>query len=189
MKEIEDELTALSRLKETEKIIQERIKQATPQHQQSLLDLESKANKIVEERNRLEAEMREAAASLYSKLDQVSDKISSAQIRIRRIVHGIPAQEAADGRKIRVGSAQVTVSRVAVNKTYSTDLLDKLPWLAHYKLDGNDLVETIVKPHMIDMMLDRNEFNDADRKIVLDSQIFMKVRAPSVKFRFDEEKK
>ena len=182
------ELEKLDKLTRVAKELEEKIVEATPVQQAKSAKLVESFSALAEQKNHLEAEMRSAASNLYAKLDQVHDKISSAESRIRRMAHQIPASEASEGRKLRAGNVSISVSKVTVRKTYSPTLLDRVPWLKDYSLLGEPVVELVIKDHVIDRMIDQNCFREEDLKIVLDSAIYTKERAPSVRFKFGDKK-
>lgn len=166
--------------------IEHAIKESTAHFQGDLLGVLEAEQKLEEKRNKIHAEIRQAAGPLAAKLDDIKDEMSIAQAAIKRMLHDSPAEEAHYSKKLNVGRVQVSVSRVSVRRSYNPRLLADIPWLQNHEVDCEPVVDMVVKPHMISALLKMGDFSEDEMELIKDCEVLTKERTPSVRITLGE---
>ena len=185
--EVESALKEISMLVEAAKSLEQAIYNATPDQQKRLTKIKSEREALDEEENQLKGLIRENAMNLTSRLDDVTDEIQHLKSKVKRLVHQMPAAECLSSKRYREDHVSITVSKVQVRKSYNPNILNKYPWMKDYRsMSGGTLTEVIVKPHVVQEMIDNF---DIEESRVKEFEILTKERAPSVRFTFNGEKR
>lgn len=183
---LEREMKRLDFLAGQARKVERAIKETTGHFQDDLLKVLEAEQRLEERRNKIHAEIRQAAGPLAAKLDDIKDEMSIVQAAIKRMLHDSPAEEAHYSKKLNSGRVQVSVSRVGVRRSYNPRLLADIPWLQNHEVDYESVVDMVVKPHMISALLQVGGFTEDEMELVKECEVLTKERTPSVRITIGE---